>query len=84
MKRRLTQLWKKRGACFQTVKHLFENTFYYEGRISLQMTRKGENLLINDLEKDALQVQVKQLSQEVGQLKEVMKMMLAKIYCLSP
>ena len=48
------------------------------------MTRKGENLLINDLEKDALQVQVKQLSQEVGRLKEVMKMLLAKIYCLSP
>ena len=40
------------------------------------MTGKGENLLINDLEKDALKAQVKQLSQEVGQLKEMMKVML--------
>ena len=84
MKRRLTQLWKTRGAYFQTVKHLFEDTFYYEGRISTQMTRRGENLLINDLEKYALQVEIKQLSQEVGQLKEVMKMMLAKMPCHRP
>ena len=48
------------------------------------MTGKGENLLINDLEKNALQVQIKQLSQDVDQLKEVMKMMLAKIPCHSP
>jgi hypothetical protein len=69
---------EKRGAWFQTVKHLFEDTFYYEGEISTQMTGKGENLLINDLEKDALKVQVTQLSQEVGQLKEMMKVMLEK------
>ena len=42
------------------------------------MTGKGENVLINDLEKDALKVQVTQLSQEVGQLKEMMKVMLEK------
>ena len=69
---------EKRGAWFQTVKHLFEDTFYYEGEISTQMTGKGENLLINDLEKDALKVQVTQLYQEVGQLKEMMKVMLEK------
>ena len=84
MKRRLTQLWKTRGAYFQTVKHLFEDTFYYEVEISTQMTGKGENLLINCLEKDALQVKVKQLSQEVGQPKEVMKMMQAKTYFHRP
>jgi len=44
------------------------------------MTGKGENLLINDLEKDALKVQVTQLSQEVGQLKEMMKVMLEKCH----
>jgi hypothetical protein len=43
------------------------------------MTGKGENLLINDLEKDALKVQIMQLSQEVGQLKEMMKAMLEKM-----
>ena len=69
---------EKRGAWFQTVKHLFEDTFYYEGEISTQMTGKGENLLINYLEKDALKVQVTQLYQEVGQLKEMMKVMLEK------
>ena len=71
---------EKRGAWFKTVKHLFEDTFYYEGEISTQMTGKGENLLINDLEKDALKVQVTQLSQEVGQLKEMMKVMLEKCH----
>ena len=70
---------EKRGAWFKTVKHLFEDTFYYEGEISTQMTGKGENLLINDLEKDALKVQIMQLSQEVGQLKEMMKAMLEKM-----
>ena len=43
------------------------------------MTGKGENLLINDLEKDALKVQFMQLSQEVGQLKKMMKAMLEKM-----
>ena len=66
---------EKRGAWFQKVKHLFEDTFYYEGEIATQMTGKGENLLINDLEKDALKVQMMQLSQEVGQFKEMMKAM---------